>query len=102
MEFSGAGIPLHLVRGGEFITHRSPKLMIGGIEGDERDAAAMLNKEELQLQDGDKLYLTSDGFQDQFGGPDDKKFMVKNLKKLILDTSGLPLAEQEDQTNGGF
>ena len=102
MEFSGAGIPLHLVRGGELITHRSPKLMIGGIEGDERDAASMLNKEELQLQNGDKLYLTSDGFQDQFGEPEDKKFMVKNLKKLILDTSQLPFSEQEAKLTEAF
>jgi serine phosphatase RsbU (regulator of sigma subunit) len=95
MEFSGAGIPLHLVRNGELQTYRSPKLMIGGIEGDERDAAALLNKEEIQLLTGDKLYLTSDGFQDQFGGPEDKKFMVKTLKSLLLETSNKSIPEQE-------
>lgn len=102
MEFSGAGIPLHMVRKGELSTYRSPKLMIGGIEGDERDAAAMLNKEEIQLESGDKLYLTSDGFQDQFGGAEDKKFMVKALKNLILETSAKPIPEQEKLLTAAF
>ncbi|WP_258104826.1 SpoIIE family protein phosphatase [Marinoscillum sp. MHG1-6] len=87
MEFSGAGIPLYLVRNNELTTYRSPKVMIGGIEGDEREAAAVINKEEIQLSEGDRLFLASDGFQDQFGGPQDKKFMGKNLKALIQESS---------------
>lgn len=102
MEFSGAGIPLHMVRKGELTTYRSPKLMIGGIDGDEREAASMLNKEEIQLVDGDRLYLSSDGFQDQFGGEHDKKFMVKNLKKLIAETANEPLAKQEKMLTEAF
>jgi len=41
------------------------------------------------------LYLLSDGFQDQFGGENDKKFMVKNLKKLLLEISEKPMNEQK-------
>lgn len=89
MEFSGAGIPLYLIKKGtnEFITYKSPKYMIGGIEGDEKEVGNKLNKETIQLDEGDKIYLSSDGFQDQFGGPDDKKFMSKNFKKLIEESS---------------
>lgn len=95
LEFSGAGIPLHIVRNNELTTYRSPKLMIGGIEGDEREASSMLNKEEIQLNSGDRIFLASDGYQDQFGGKDDKKFMVKNLKNLIVDSSSKSLSEQK-------
>ncbi|MFY0600836.1 MAG: SpoIIE family protein phosphatase [Cyclobacteriaceae bacterium] len=102
MEFSGAGIPLHLVRNGEIETFKSPKLMIGGIEGDERQASSLLNKEEIQLAEGDKIYLTSDGFQDQFGGENDKKFMIKNLKQLILDNSDKAMKDQEAILNKSF
>ena len=38
----------------------------------------------------------SDGFEDQFGGPDGKKFMVKKLRELIIKNSGLPLDEQKN------
>jgi len=40
------------------------------------------------------IYMFSDGFLDQFGGPRGKKFMSKNFKKLILELQSLPLGEQ--------
>ncbi|MFO7932905.1 MAG: triple tyrosine motif-containing protein [Bacteroidales bacterium] len=44
--------------------------------------------------DGFNIYMFSDGFLDQFGGPKGKKFMSKNFKKLILELQGVPLKEQ--------
>ena len=41
----------------------------------------------IDLQDGDMIYLFSDGYADQFGGPEDKKFKYSNLKKLLLRIS---------------
>lgn len=102
MEFSGAGIPLHIVRNGEIDSYKSAKVMIGGIEGDEREASALLRKEEIQLEPKDRLYLASDGFQDQFGGPNDKKFMVRNLKNLIVESSDKTLAEQQKLLTESF
>lgn len=97
MEFSGAGIPLYLIRKGtqEIVTYKSPKYMIGGIEGDEKEVGNKLTKEVIQLEEGDKLYLSSDGYQDQFGGPDDRKFMSKNFKKLIETSSDHSISEQK-------
>ena len=51
---------------------------------------------EIPLQKGDKLYLFSDGFADQFGGPKDKKFKYKSFKKLILEHSELPMDIQKE------
>lgn len=51
----------------------------------------------LQLQRGDQLYMSSDGYPDQFGGPDGKKYMTKNFKQYILQIAGLPVAEQGQQ-----
>ena len=53
------------------------------------------NGHEFQLKSGDLVYITSDGYPDQFGGPDGKKYMSKNLKKLILSIRNLPIKEQE-------
>jgi serine phosphatase RsbU (regulator of sigma subunit) len=44
--------------------------------------------------EGYSIYMFSDGFLDQFGGPRGKKFMSKNFKKLILELQSLPLGEQ--------
>lgn len=44
--------------------------------------------------EGYNIYMFSDGFLDQFGGPRGKKFMSKNFKKLILELQSLPLVEQ--------
>lgn len=104
MEFSGAGIPLYLIKKGtsEIITYKSPKYMIGGIEGDEKEVGNKLNKELIQLEEGDKIYLSSDGYQDQFGGPDDKKFMSKNFKNLIQTSSASPMTEQKKLLEDAF
>jgi len=50
---------------------------------------------EIQLEKGDLVYMTSDGYPDQFGGADGKKFMTKNFKKLILSIKQLGMREQE-------
>lgn len=52
------------------------------------------DQSEFQLQKGDLLYTTSDGYPDQFGGPDGKKYMSKNLKNTILRNCHLPMKEQ--------
>jgi len=49
---------------------------------------------EISLMNGDRLYLFTDGFADQFGGTDYRKFMAKSFKELIANTSILPIVEQ--------
>jgi tetratricopeptide (TPR) repeat protein len=50
----------------------------------------------IQLNSGDTLYLMTDGYQDQFGGPKHKKFLSKNLKQLLLDNAQLTMNEQKE------
>jgi serine phosphatase RsbU (regulator of sigma subunit) len=49
-----------------------------------------------QLDHGDMVYLTSDGYADQFGGAAGKKFMAKNMKEFLKGIVGLPVSEQKD------
>ena len=97
MEFTGAGIPLRLMKHGsnEMTILKTPRQMVGGIEGDEQEVHAQLTKEVIQLEVKDRVFLSSDGFQDQFGGEFDKKFMSKNFNKLIEDSSSLRILEQQ-------
>lgn len=85
MKYAGAGMPLmRLGKEGEMEMLKSPKLMIGGVEGDdEKEVEEQFNLQTMQLDEGDKIFLASDGFQDQFGGPDDKRYMARNLRKLM-------------------
>ncbi|OFX32749.1 MAG: hypothetical protein A2X08_06800 [Bacteroidetes bacterium GWA2_32_17] len=51
---------------------------------------------EFTLQKGDCVYLFSDGYADQFGGPKSKKFMYKQLKELLLINCQRPMQEQKE------
>ena len=57
---------------------------------------------EIQLYKGDSIYLASDGYQDQFGGPDKKKFLVKKLRELLMKIYGKSMAEQKEIFNQTF
>ena len=50
---------------------------------------------EIKLKKGDLLYMFSDGYADQFGGPKSKKFKYKPFKELILKIAGQPMKEQK-------
>jgi serine phosphatase RsbU (regulator of sigma subunit) len=50
---------------------------------------------QIQLQPGDAIYMTSDGYIDQFGGTSGTKFMSKNFKKLLLDIYPKPMPAQK-------
>lgn len=56
----------------------------------------------LELKKGDMLYLITDGYADQFGGAQGKKFMKKQLKELLLSVSYKPLDEQKAILIGTF
>jgi len=51
---------------------------------------------EIDLQSGDVIYTLTDGFPDQFGGPNGKKFMSKNLRELLAVNAHLPMQEQKN------
>jgi serine phosphatase RsbU (regulator of sigma subunit) len=51
---------------------------------------------DFKLKKGDIVYATSDGFPDQFGGGEGKKYMSKKMKAFILSICDLPMDEQHD------
>jgi len=57
---------------------------------------------EVQLEKGDQLYMFSDGYPDQFGGPKGKKFKYKPFKKLLLDNASKTMSEQKELLNNSF
>lgn len=95
--FTGANNPLWLVR----------DKALTEIKGDKQPVGKHFNERpfsghKIQLQKGDTIYIFSDGFADQFGGPKGKKFMYKQLKELLIKVSTLPLSQQHDELNTTF
>lgn len=90
MEFSGAFLPVYIVRDDRLIE----------IKGDKKNvmqsfAMVSFSRSTFTLQEGDILYLFSDGYADQFGGPENKKFMYRRLRHILLTISKYPLADQK-------
>jgi serine phosphatase RsbU (regulator of sigma subunit) len=56
----------------------------------------------LELKAGDILYLYTDGYADQFGGPKGKKFMYKKLNNLLASIATKSMEEQKQQLNTQF
>jgi serine phosphatase RsbU (regulator of sigma subunit) len=58
--------------------------------------------ENIKIETFDLFCMASDGFQDQFGGVDDKKFKKKNLYQLIEQNSSLPEKDLEELLSSQF
>lgn len=57
---------------------------------------------EVQLSKGDLIYMFSDGYADQFGGPKNKKFKYKPFKRLLLENADQSLKIQRDLLKKAF
>jgi serine phosphatase RsbU (regulator of sigma subunit) len=89
--YAGANSPIYLIRGGELIHYR-PDKMPAAIHY--RMNPFTLHK--IELQKGDAFYMFSDGFSDQFGGPNQKKFMSVQLKETLVKITGQPMLKQAE------
>ena len=91
LTYSGAMRPLWIVRDGELIDLKGNRFPIGYFYGVEK----RFENQELQLKEGDYLYLFSDGYADQFGGDKNKKFNSKKLKELLVSINSMNGEEQK-------
>ncbi|MBA7582019.1 hypothetical protein ES708_23938 [subsurface metagenome] len=57
---------------------------------------------EIQIERGDTIYIFSDGYADQFGGPEGKKFMYKQLRDLLLSVHDYSMEKQKDVLEKNF
>ncbi len=92
LHFAGAYNPLILIRKHELILYKGDKCPIGSVEG---DIMPKFTNNEIEILDGDCLYMFSDGYPDQFGGPDGRKFMSKRFRELLFEIHEKPIKEQK-------
>lgn len=93
VEFSGAVRPLVYVDDEGVKVIRSGVYSIGGIKELDKDPYPT---HKLEPKGKATFYLFSDGYADQFGGPQGKKYKVKKLQELLMKMSRLPLQKQHD------
>lgn len=95
LQYAAAFNPLYIIRNGELILHPANKFPIGSYIGEKTSFDNHL----IQLQKGDQIFIFSDGYADQFGGPSGKKFMVGNFRKLLLQIAHLDSFQQKEKLN---
>jgi serine phosphatase RsbU (regulator of sigma subunit) len=91
--YSGANIPIYLIRNNEIRIIKPTK---GGLGIYRNGIEKEFELVELEIEEGDKFYIATDGLQDQNGGSDNKKLLKKNMIEEFLKNSKL---NHEDRAN---
>jgi serine phosphatase RsbU (regulator of sigma subunit) len=90
VEYAGAFLPLYLIRDGSIVEIMADKIIIGmNPEGQP------YTDHEIDLLDNDIFYIFSDGYVDQFGGSENKKFMYRRFRYLLLTIHSFPVNDQK-------
>ncbi|MBI5219319.1 MAG: tetratricopeptide repeat protein [Bacteroidia bacterium] len=95
-QFAGANNPVYIVETGE-----SPVSTVREIRPDKMPIGIHENMQPftnhiIELQKGDTIYMMSDGYEDQFGGPKGKRFQLKCLKEMLVVNGHLSMEKQKE------
>lgn len=99
LQFSGAYNPLYHFRNGILTEYKGDRQTIGYQKGKENTP---FTKHLIEIQKGDTIYIFTDGFADQKGGKDGRKFYYKPLQDLLASVQHLPMAEQRNAIKKTF
>ncbi len=92
MEYAGANNPLYIVRNKQFIEIKADKQAIGADH--ENFASKKFTNHSIKLEKNDAIYLFTDGYADQFGGPNGKKYKYKKFQELLIEIQDNTMEKQ--------
>jgi ligand-binding sensor domain-containing protein/serine phosphatase RsbU (regulator of sigma subunit) len=94
VRYSGANRPLWIISNSvrEINEYKQNKSAVGGFTPFDY----FFEEQELILEKGDKIYMFTDGYCDQFGGPEGKKFLTKRFRTFLSSISHLPMFQQSE------
>jgi serine phosphatase RsbU (regulator of sigma subunit) len=100
LEYAGAKNAVYIIRENQLLEIKADKVALGTPDKD----LMLFNytNHVFHLQQDDMIYLFSDGFPDQKGGPEKKKFFYQPFKNLLVSISALPLGEQKERLNSAI
>jgi serine phosphatase RsbU (regulator of sigma subunit) len=96
--FCGAGRPLILIREGELVEFKKGPDAIGYSSFGEKTFETI----HFALNEGDQFYLFTDGYTDQFGGENVKKFNRQRFRNLLLSLTDMPMNKQKKELSFSF
>ncbi len=92
LQYAGAFCPLYIVRNEKVLVFEPDKIVIGSVEKHVRK----FNTQTVQLENEDMIYIFSDGYADQFGGKQGRKYMRANFREMLRKIASKPSKEQYD------
>ena len=92
VEFAGAYQPLYHVRDGKVTIYKADRFPIGMTDG---QVKKNFTNHRISVEKGDMLYIFTDGYADQFGGEEEKKFKTINIRSLLAEIYHFPVDEQK-------
>jgi serine phosphatase RsbU (regulator of sigma subunit) len=98
LQYSAANNSIVIIRDNNIIELSGDKMPVGRSPRDSENFVA----HDFELKKNDMIYLFTDGFPDQFGGPKGKKLKERSLKEMLLKWHELSLEEQEISLNAYF
>lgn len=93
LQYAGAHNPLYIIRNNELIHIEADRMPIGYY----RDITKPFINQEITIENGDMVYMFTDGYYDQLGGPKNQKYFSANFRKLLLEIHQLPLPDQKEK-----
>jgi serine phosphatase RsbU (regulator of sigma subunit)/ligand-binding sensor domain-containing protein len=93
LSITNSNRPVFLISGNELTHIKSCKTTIGGVQ---YSTTEKFDAEQVIVKKGDKVYLFTDGYTDQFGGPKNKRFGRASFERMLLEISDMPMAEQRN------
>ncbi len=93
LTYSGIGNPLYYLNNGKLDEYKPGNFRKNYDEKDEHGYIS----DRILINIGDSIYLLSDGYVDQFGGSDHKKYQSSRLKNFLINIQELPMPEQGDR-----
>lgn len=91
LEYAGAFNPLYIVRDQEILEIKGDRIIVGLDYGLQR---GIFENRRLEIKEDDMLYMFTDGYADQFGGPEGKKFKYRRFRHLLMSIHHLSMADQ--------
>jgi len=94
LEYAGGYNPLIRIRNGELEEIKADRFPIGMTTVHDNKK---FTNHEIKVEKGDSYYIFSDGYADQFGGEDGRKFRKKNMKDLLMSIQKMSMKEQGEE-----
>lgn len=91
LDYAGAFNSLYIVRNNEILELRGDRIIVGPDYGVQRGE---FKNRSLKIEDSDILYMFTDGYADQFGGPEGKKYKYRRFRHLLMSIHQLSMKEQ--------